>query len=469
MEKFNAILTGFGSSILGNMLMFLTTIFLTRTVAPDIYGEFRFIFSFISLMVVLFLLGRDSAIIYFSQKNENGQKNIAYDEVSYGLLSLCVGTFILYILGSYVVTFFFNSQVSTYHYQFSLLMIPLWGVVNLLLALLKVKDMVNYSFVFQNLIQRIIRFPFFIFLIFLSPTFYSLALSMITSQCVLLCILIKKLNRNKAIKWIRIQGFFKRLKQSALLGFNTIILVILTKIDVIMVGRYLDNMYVAIYDVCVLLSFVILLPFTALVKSSEPVMQRILKCEREKSTYFKNLKLVIQLSLSMLLFYLIATKEALYIFGQAYSTGALALQVLVVGYTVIIFLGASIEMLNMNGYSRVTSWILLGALVLNILFNWFLIPQYGLFGASLATIASLLVSKILANVMVVKFFNFNLVKIHFSYLLFFPFLFLGMVHTFKSWHLQLGFSIVVSLLFFIVLVFMSKQSRRYLSGLINKF
>ena len=52
LEKYNHILTGFGSNILGNLLMFATTIFLTRTYEAEIYGEFRLLFSFVALIIV---------------------------------------------------------------------------------------------------------------------------------------------------------------------------------------------------------------------------------------------------------------------------------------------------------------------------------------------------------------------------------------------------------------------------------
>jgi O-antigen/teichoic acid export membrane protein len=171
-EKYNHILTGFSSNILGNLLMFATTIFLTRTYQPAVYGEFRLLFSFVALVVILFLFGRDSGIIYYSQHEETEKESIIRDEVFYGFLMLFSGTCLLYIFDDLIINDFLNEDISKNHYHIALIIIPIWGIFNLLLAGIKAKGMINYSFLLSNLIQRSLRIPFFVVLTILTEPTY---------------------------------------------------------------------------------------------------------------------------------------------------------------------------------------------------------------------------------------------------------------------------------------------------------
>ena len=452
MEKLNNILTGFVSNILGNIIMFVTTIFLTQFIEPNIYGEFRFVFAFVSLMVIVLLLGRDSGLIYYSQNKELDKNILANQEVFFGFLVLLLGTFMLYIFKDFIILNFFSSHITTEHYQFALLMIPLWGLFNLYLAVIKVNNMMNYSFVLQNLIQRAIRLPFFILFILVSSSYYSLVASMIVSQILLLYVIIKKSPIKLDINKIKIRNFFLRFKYSFQLGLNTVIIVLLTQIDVLMIGKYTANENVAIYDICVLLSFIIMLPFIALVKSSEPVMQAILKEKDEREKYFKNLKLSIELSLGILLVYILSSSEILYIFGETYTNGMMAFLILSCGYMILNILGSPIEILNMNGYTKVSSFVLILSLVLNITFNYYLIPLYGIVGASIATIIALLFSKIISMIFIYRKFSFNFINFHKVYIIFPIFLYIGSLLSFDFWIYQILYSVFILIVFVLTII-----------------
>ena len=405
LEKFNHILTGFGSNILGNILMFATTIFLTRVYDPAVYGEFRLIFSFIALAVILLLLGRDNGIIYFSQHEDESKDKIIQEEIYFGFIVLLIGTLTIYLFSSKIIKIFLNEETTLKYFQISLVMIPLWGFFNLTLAGLKSKGLINYTFVLSNLTQRALRVPFFILFALISTSYYSLALSMIFSQMILVYLALKKLPFLYNIKNVDFKNFFKRFKYAIQLGMNAIIVVLLTKIDVIMVGKYTDNIQVAIYDVCIMLAFVVMLPFVALVKSSEPVMKGLLTDKKIQAKYKKDLKLSILLSMGIVIFYLITSKYVLSIFGDIYIQGSLTLIALSIGYMFSVALGTPIEILNMNGFAKISTYILLFSIFLNIVLNMILIPKYGILGAGIATGVSLVVSKTISMFILLKLYK----------------------------------------------------------------
>ena len=159
MEKFNHILTGTASNVLGSILMFLTTIYLTRTFDPEVYGEFRLIFSFVSLAALLLLFGRASTIIYSAQRQHRNKKIIIKEEIVFGLITLLVGSFFIFLFSDFVKTYLFR-DINIQYLNIALVMIPLWGLFNLMISGLKAVGHINYSFVLSNFVQRLIRIPF---------------------------------------------------------------------------------------------------------------------------------------------------------------------------------------------------------------------------------------------------------------------------------------------------------------------
>ena len=409
LERYNYILTGFASNILGNFLMFLTTIFLTRSYSTAVYGEFRLLFSFVSIAVIISLFGRDNGIIYYAQHEEKTkQNNVIIQETTFGFINLIIGSLILYFLGDYVISLLFNTAIVRSHYNIAIVMIPLWGLFNLLLAGVKSKGYINFSFILSNLTQRALRLPFFIGLTLISAQFFSLAYSMILSQLVLIGIAIKKIPFVMNCFSVKLTDFFKRAGYAFQLGINTIIVVLLTKIDVIMVGKLMTNSSVAIYDIAVLLAFVVMMPFIALVKSSEPTMNKLIKDQSVYNLYKKNLQLAFNLATVVFLGYILFSDLILTFFGPSYVAGQTTLLVLSLGFLAVICLGAPIEILNMNGYSKFSTYILLSSVGVNVGLNIWLIPLYQQVGAAIATITSLLLTKGIALIIIKQQSTFNM-------------------------------------------------------------
>jgi O-antigen/teichoic acid export membrane protein len=451
--------------------MFATTIFLTRTYQPAVYGEFRLLFSFVALVVILFLFGRDSGIIYYAQHEKSKKEDIIRDEVYYGFFMLLIGTFLLYLFDDFIIYNFLNETISKTNYHIALIIIPMWGIFNLLLAGIKAQGMINYSFLLSNLMQRSLRMPFFVLLTIVSTSYISLALSMILSQLVLIYLAVKKVPFVLNIKQINYKDFFTRFKYAFQLGFNTIIVVLLAKIDVIMIGKYSTTENVAIYDVSAMLAFIVMLPFVALVKSSEPFMKALVRDTKIQEKYRKNLKLATELSLGVLLIYILAGRDVLYIFGSSYMNGFESLLVLSSSFVILILLGAPIEVLNMNGYAKESSYILIVSIVINIVLNYILIPKYGIVGASIATGISLIFSKIVSLFVVRKKLDIDFIyqipniKV---YILFFLCLLIGNLVQFDFWFFQLLFVIIVFIGFIGLLMFLDINYRDILINKLNK-
>lgn len=90
----------------------------------------------------------------------------------------------------------------------------------------------------------------------------------------------------------------------------------------------------------------------------------------------------------------------LYLFGSEFTAGQLSLIILLIGQFFAISIGSVTHLMTMTEYQKESVWILGIAIVINIGLNVILIPYYGMEGAAIATIASMLTWKIIMHVFI---------------------------------------------------------------------
>ncbi|WP_428943480.1 lipopolysaccharide biosynthesis protein [Pantoea sp. FN060301] len=399
LERFNNVIVGLGSNLIGNMILFLTTMYITNNVTEDVYGQFRLVFAFVSILVIALMMGRDSSILYFYQKEKNDK--VILEESFSGIILVVIGCGLLYIFDVFFIKYVLSNKVSVENYHLSLLMLPLWAAYNLLTPVVRVKGFINSSFILSNLLQRFLRFPFlFLFIYAGYNNFRGLAWSMILSQGILLVILVMYLMRTLTWHSPQMTSFFTRFGYSFSLGMNAIMLSVAGKIDVLLLGKLSTTSDVAIYDIVTSLAIVTLFPYIALTKSFEPKLYGYFDNAKIQLPYRNNISLSFTLSVFAGLFFILFGHEILSVFGNAYARGTVALMLLAAIYTAVSCWGAVSEWMTMNGYAKYNFIILMSCGVINISLCYILIPLWGLIGATIALGISLISSKLAAFVFI---------------------------------------------------------------------
>ena len=90
------------------------------------------------------------------------------------------------------------------------------------------------------------------------------------------------------------------------------------------------------------------------------------------------------------------------LFGDEFSNSKDALFVLLISYFLMFLGGAPTQYLFMMGASKVALKIIVAAMVFNITLNLILIPEYGAYGASIATGVSLMVKAVLGTIILFR-------------------------------------------------------------------
>ncbi|PSV22743.1 hypothetical protein C0W44_05230 [Photobacterium leiognathi subsp. mandapamensis] len=398
LKKINNIIFGFISSVMGNFLLLILTIFITRTISVEAYGQAKYILNVASIALVICMMGRENIIVLSYQREGRG---VLFEEIFITILLLFICFFI--------IAFGFSLFDSSYINYLGLLMIPLWGAFNITNAALRAINRINESFFISNVIQRVLRFVIVITSVIIFPDAFGVLLGYIISQFVLVIVSIYTVKSDLVSykKNISVKRYANKFNESLLFGLTALTSVLLIHLDSLMLGQLstIDN--VGLYDIAYSLSIFTFYPLLALAKTTET---RALEMDKADifSAYHKNINISVLLSVIISIVFIIYGKTILSIFGNEYKTIYYAMIVLTCGFTFITAFGVSSEYLLWNKKRKLVVCVSFLAIILNVILNIFLIPLIGGEGAAISSISCLLFSKFICNYMVTKEFNINL-------------------------------------------------------------
>ncbi len=94
------------------------------------------------------------------------------------------------------------------------------------------------------------------------------------------------------------------------------------------------------------------------------------------------------------------------LFGQDFIQGSSTLLILAIGQIFGAFSGATIHILNMTGYEKISQNILVTTALVNLILNYILVPRYGMIGAAVATSFSTILWNLLSEIVIYRKFGF---------------------------------------------------------------
>jgi O-antigen/teichoic acid export membrane protein len=174
--------------------------------------------------------------------------------------------------------------------------------------------------------------------------------------------------------------------------------------DTIMLGWFRTAADVGVYRVASIGAGLVFFTFAAVYNALAPSVAR-LYAEGDVA----RLQRVITLSARMILLCSLPVALALIflgrwllssIFGLEYAVGATALAILAFGQLVTAGMGFAVLILNMTGHERDTARSFTFSAILNVTLNAFFIPLWGINGAALASVGSLVTGSVLTVVLV---------------------------------------------------------------------
>lgn len=178
-----------------------------------------------------------------------------------------------------------------------------------------------------------------------------------------------------------------------------------TRIDAIMLGAIEGTESVGIYTVVTRGADLVVL---SLIVVSQSIRPRIAQLWAEanhsalQSLITKSARITAGGAFPIALFLIVGGEWYLSLFGQEFLLGKVALSLLSLAKLLSAFVGSVGLLLSMTGYERDTSVCVIASSVVNVSFNCFLIPLFGMNGAAFATLFSSIVWNISLSLLVYK-------------------------------------------------------------------
>ena len=193
--------------------------------------------------------------------------------------------------------------------------------------------------------------------------------------------------------FLRFVNSNKMLKQSIPMMMSSSVLLLMSWADSLMIGGFIGEYEVGIYNVAVKVALLTSFTLTAVNSISAPKISEAYN--NDKMLEFK--KIVIQTtktiffsSIPIIIVIFIFPEFILNFFGKDFVVAKSALLILAFSQVINAMSGSVGIILNMTGKEKVFRNVLTAALLINISLNLFLIPIYGIEGAAIASASSLI-------------------------------------------------------------------------------
>lgn len=386
-------------SFLGNtsLLVFsmLFSLVCTRLYGPEIFGQYTYTITIITLLMVLSKAGLDNGLLYYMPKVGNK------------FISLCVlVNFLLSLILVVISQFFINDS-------FIKLMLPLVWLLSLeqvFFGIYRFSGEIKEYFLIKGLLSNILQICTIIFLyIFIGKDIINIAISVYISS--LISILIYYYQNRFRFNKIIID--IKFLKYSIPFVLTASLSVIISKIDIIMLGIMTSKADVGVYQVTVQIAnliSVLLMIYNTVFAPQISKYYHNGNMEELRLLYTRSTKLLGIASLLFLLILVFLGKFILLIFGQELVIGYISLVLRGIGQFINTAVGSVWLMLAMTGKPKLQVYGNLAACLINIVLNYILIPIYGIEGAAFASMVSIGCTNILGYLLVRREFKVKVYK-----------------------------------------------------------
>ena len=401
----------------GVALMFFLSLFLTNFYSANLVGQYDFVRSTIMILSGFSLLGTNQAIIYYSgvltSNNSFGSiKSIYFKMVSLVFITCCFLYIFFLLVSEDFINEIFNKPESYRLIEISIQGLLFYSITMLNIDTIRALKKTVVSELFRNLFRYT---PFFLFSIILyaidTPEdlviwfIYGFLLLCIISTAVVFFTLFNKDFPDTSTKEYSTKEI---VNTSYPMALSAISYFLMQSIDVLFLGAFDSFESIAYYSVAVKLATVTSL---ALISVNIVIAPKIAKIYNDKN--FSELKSMIRkatrinvlISLPILIILFSFSEFLLSMFGNSYTLAKNAFLILLMSQFFNSISGPSALYLNMTGRQKTLNLILLGSLLLNIVLNLLLIPEFGMVGAASATAISFVVSKLAASVVVLYLDN----------------------------------------------------------------
>ncbi len=178
--------------------------------------------------------------------------------------------------------------------------------------------------------------------------------------------------------------------------------------DVLILGIFTNDSNIGIYNISYKIAMLTSLSLFAVNSIAAPKISELYhsnKMEEFKQTISLSSKITFFSSLPLVIIFLVFSEYILIFFGNEYINGKWVLIILSLGQFINCIAGPAGYILQMTGKEKIFKNIIIFSVFINVSLNFILVPFYGILGASLSSLFSLLISSTCSLYIIYKEYN----------------------------------------------------------------
>ncbi|MFD0931995.1 oligosaccharide flippase family protein [Psychroflexus salinarum] len=381
--------------IVGTLLSFAFTFYITNTYGKVEWGLIALGFSIFTIISIFGRLGLDSNLVKFYSQYENLQDTgVFYWAWLKVFLFSTLLSLIVYNFGEALVTdVFLKPKPELLPYLNWLLpSIPFWTTVFVSAAIMRARKM-NRAFAFYTLVGR-----FGILLLIILLMAHDNVLFIIKSHffgliCLSMMSLVHAILILKKPTFKTDQNTWGFVKEALPMMLSSSILVLMSWMDTFVMGVYENEADVGIYSVAVKITTLTTFSLQAINSILAPKIAKSY-ANNETINYKKFIQFSTKINFIMTFvvvgFIVILSPYLLGLFGQGFEAGVSVLIILCAGQMINSLSGSVGVVMQMIGEQKMFQNFMVSALIINLILTLILTPKYGGSGAATATVLSMI-------------------------------------------------------------------------------
>ncbi|MFB4167266.1 flippase [Virgibacillus sp. JSM 102003] len=477
----------FMGKIVGLLIGLLFNIVAARFLGAEIYGEFMYIFTFISFFPILALFGLQQGLVYFIPKyNETGKNEERNSIITFSFLLVFLFSSIIVLLiycnSEYIAGKLLNNPDLNHLVKLMSPLLIFMALSQLSQGVFRGTNKIKYYVTNQELLAPLLKIFVLLVTLFIGGEYYSLPFAYYTGVIIgtiYLVIIIYKLRLFGKLSLLKLSKYKELFRFSLPLLFTGYLGLISQKSDLLMIGYFLGEGQVGIYSIALkigTLSSFILVAFNTMFAPTISSLYHKNDMNSLLNLYKVFTKWIVLVNLVAFSLILIFSESIMKLFGESYIEGSLALVLVSIGQVVNAGVGSAGYIIIMTGNSKQAMYINIISVVVNVSLNIMLIPEFGIEGAAFSSLVSVVIVNILRLLLVYK--NHNMHPYNFSYIkvllaIVIASTFIGLLNYWLNiyWLVQLTGLICLFLIIFSVIYYLlglSKEDKMILNTLSKK-
>lgn len=390
----------FVGRILGNGLKFVLNAILTRGLGSGLFGVYAFAKTLISVFVVLSRAGTGKSILRYVPATEddperrNAVVGLAYLTVLVGSALIGVA---LYVIAPTISSLTLENPLLVDVLRIFAILLPFKSVMQLTNAVFRSIEKLELQVAVSDIAEPVTNIVVVSIALFLG---YSLigAVAALAIGAVLVCsvalslVYVKTDIRPDIITNRSSRETFEFYNYSIPLTLKDLGSILYTRVDILMVGFFLVESAVGIYQIAILVSSLLILPLQGFNQLFPPIASRLYtnnEFEELESMFRIVTRWTLTVAIPMALVTMVYPTELLRIFGPDFPAGGTVLILFTLAQLTNCAVGPSgfLLMMTDHQYLNMANQWTLG--VMNIGLNYLLILEFGFIGAAVATASTL--------------------------------------------------------------------------------